>query len=140
MIMRPQFELHHCGLSVVDLDQSMSFYCDVLGFEADTVTEVNEDFKIVHMKKGGSYIELFWLRGSAALPEHAARLNDDLAVIGTKHMAFITEDIFAMHGWLVEKNVQVESEVMTNNEDYNYFFFKDPNGILLEMVERKDAP
>ena len=42
-----------------------------------------------------------------------------------------------MYQWLLDNNVEVLSEIMTNNTDYNYFFFKDPDGILLEMVEHK---
>lgn len=135
--MKPSMRLHHGGISVKDMDQSIEFYRDVFGFEVDTETNVSDDFRITHMKLDDSYIELFWMRAHRELPEHARTLDTDLAVIGTKHMAFETDDAEAMYAFLISKGVEMVSDLRTDNTDYDYFFFKDPNGILLEFVSRK---
>ena len=135
--MKPSIRLHHGGISVKDLDQSIAFYRDVFGFEVDTETVVSDDFKITHMKLDNSYIELFWRRDQQDLPDHAKMLDTDLSVIGTKHIAFETDDPETLYQHMVDKGVEMVSEIRRDNTDYNYFFFKDVNGILLEFVQRK---
>lgn len=133
----PSIRLHHGGLSVTDMEESIAFYRDVLGFVVDTEFDVNEDFKIVHMRIEDFYIELFWLRGHKELPESSKMLDTDLAVMGTKHIGFETNDIEGMYQMLISKGVEVAGEIRLDNPYYKYFFFKDPNGILLEFVSRK---
>lgn len=135
--MKPSMRLHHCAISVKDMAESIAFYRDIFGFEVDTQIEVNEDFQITHMKLDDSYIELFWVRGATELPEHARSLEADLAVIGTKHMAFATDDVAGMYRYLASKGVELLGEVRADNPDYQYFFFKDINGVLMEFVSRK---
>lgn len=133
----PSVRLHHGGLSVNDMDESIAFYRDVLGFVVDTEFDVNEDFKIVHMRIDDFYIELFWLKGHQALPEASRELDTDLAVMGTKHIGFETSDIEGMYEALVSKGVEMATEIRLDNPYYKYFFFKDPSGILLEFVSRR---
>jgi len=128
--------LHHAGISVADLDASIAFYRDWFGFEVDSHAVIREGFEIVHLRKGGDYIELFWLADSEPAPASAAALETDLKVIGTKHMAFGTDDPEAAHRALVDGGVEVMSEVLTGSTGYQYFFLKDPNGILLEIVKK----
>lgn len=136
MVIRPSLNLHHGALSVRSMEESIAFFRDVFGFEVDTQVEVNDGFKIAHLKLGSNYIELFELANAQALPEHANSLNSDLRVIGTKHIAFETDDAEAMYEFLVSQSVKMETEIM-DHPDYKYFFFKDPNGILMEFVSRK---
>lgn len=135
--MKPSLRLHHGGISVKNMEESIAFYQDVFGFEIDTRNDVTEDFRITHMKLGDSYIELFWLKDHKDLPEHSKGLDTDLSVIGTKHIAFETDDPEAVYSHLESKGVEMVTELRTDNPDYKYFFFKDLNGILLEVVGRK---
>jgi len=52
--MKPSLRLHHGGISVKDMEQSIAFYRDVFGFEVDTQNEVSDEFRITHMKLGSS--------------------------------------------------------------------------------------
>lgn len=133
----PSIRLHHGGISVKNMTESIAFYRDVLGFVVDTEFDVNDEFKIVHMRNDDFYIELFWLREHEGLPESSKVLETDLAVLGTKHIGFETSDIEAMYELLMSKGVEMEGGIRMNNPYYKYFFFKDPNGILLEFVSRK---
>lgn len=138
--MNPSIRLHHGAISVNDMDESIAFYSKVLGFVVDTEFDVNEDFKIVHMRIDDFYIELFWLKEHKELPESSRALDTDLAVMGTKHIAFETGDIEGMYEMLISKGVEMAGEIRLDNPYYKYFFFKDPNKILLEIVQRRDTP
>ena len=136
----PSIRLHHGAVSVKDMEESIVFYRDVLGFTLDTEFDVNEDFTIVHMKMDDFYMELFWLKDHKELPESSKTLERDLAVMGTKHIGFETDDIEGMYEMLISKGVEVEGGIRLNNPYYKYLFFKDPNEILLEFVQPRSKP
>jgi catechol 2,3-dioxygenase-like lactoylglutathione lyase family enzyme len=129
--------LHHGALCVSDMARSVEFYASVLGFTVDTRAVVEDGaLEIVHMKKGTSFLELFCRHGVAALPEHAADHERDLGVVGTKHVAFGTANPEAVHAELARRTVAGLTPIF-EGPHYKYFFFRDPDGIILEMVSRK---
>lgn len=131
----PSLSLHHGGLSVSNLEQSLEFYKRVLGFELDTkITTSDGSMTIVHMKRGQDYLELFCHQSPQALPDFAKDVKTDFKVIGTKHVAFSTNDPEGVHLFLQEQGVEGLSPIHDNNPHYKYFFFKDPDGIILEIV------
>jgi catechol 2,3-dioxygenase-like lactoylglutathione lyase family enzyme len=130
-------QLHHGALSVSNIARSIEFYESVLGFCVDTRVVVQEGtLEIVHLRKGASFLELFCRHGVAPLPEHAAEHERDLGVVGTKHVAFGTANPEAVHAELTRRAVAGLTPIF-DGPYYKYFFFKDPDGILLEMVSRK---
>lgn len=127
--------LHHGGLSVANLERSLSFYNKVLGFELDThVTTPDGNLDIVHMKRGDDYLELFCHKYPEALPDFARDNMADFKVIGTKHIAFGTDSPEEVHQFLQEQEVEGLTPIYDNNPHYFYFFFRDPDGIAIEIV------
>ena len=120
-----------------NLARSIEFYETVLGFIVDTRIVVQDGtLEIAHLRKGDSYIELFCRRNARPLPEHATDHELDFGVVGTKHLAFGTDDPEAVHGELARRGVAGLTPVYDGTH-YKYFFFKDPDGIVLEIVSRK---
>lgn len=115
--MKPSMSLHHGAISVRDMDQSIAWYEDVFDFKVDTVTNVSDDFRISHLKLGRSYIELFWKRGHQEIPKFATELDSDLDVLGTKHIAFETDDAESMREYLNSKRVELICEIGLDNCD-----------------------
>ncbi len=135
---RPEFSLHHGGLSVSNLERSMEFYRRVFGFELDTkVTSSDGSLVIVHLKRGNDYLELFCHQSPKPMPEHAHDPMSDFAVIGTKHIAFATYQAEQMHAFLRKQKVEGLTGIYENNPHYLYFFLKDPDGIIIEIVSPK---
>ena len=75
-------------------------------------------------------------RSVAPLPEHAVEHERDLGVVGTKHVAFGTANPEAVHAELERRAVAGLTPIFDGTY-YKYFFFKDPDGIVLEIVSRK---
>lgn len=135
---RPDFYLHHGAISVSNMKRSLEFYKRVLGFEEDTrVNTPDGSLEIVHVKRGEDFLELFCHRSPDPLPDFAKDNMADFKVLGTKHIAFSTDDADGMYRFLEKQNVDGLSLIFDNNPTYRYFFFRDPDGIALEFVERR---
>lgn len=132
-----QINLHHAALSVSDMERSIAFYRDVFGFNLDTrVMADDQSMEIVHLRKGDRFIELFCHRDPLPLPEHAADMGLDFRTIGTKHLAFATDDPQGVHAALKARGIGGLTDVHEARY-YYYFFFQDPDGITIEVVSRK---
>ena len=131
----PNLSLHHGGLAVTDLNRSLKFYKDILGFEVDThITTADGMLDIVHIKRGGDYLELLCHKSAKPLPEFALDNSTDFKVAGTKHVSFSTGNPQEVHDYLSAQNVEGLTPIYHNNPYYKYFFFRDPDGIALEVV------
>src|SRR5262249_35317172 len=110
--------VHHTSFTVRDLDRSVAFFRDALGLELLFVREIREDYfdkivgldgtkvKAAMLRLPGSthHVELFQYLSP---PGHSvdARPCDP----GSTHLAFIVEDITALHAGLVGKGASFVS-------------------------------
>ena len=134
----PSFRLHHGALAVSNLPRAMEFYERVLGFrESSRVTVPELSLEIVFIQKDDNYLELFCHAQARELPEFCKDNTSDFQVVGTKHIAFEVADPHAFHKHLEAHGVAGLSEVFDNNPTYFYFFFRDPDGIPLEVISSK---
>ncbi len=126
---------HHCGISVPDLEASIVWYCDVLGF---TVTRRGvieaAHAKNAFLKHGDFYIELFEVEGAVPLPESRRYPNQDIATHGTKHIAFEVQDLRKVTETLKQRGVDIAMERTTNT----IHFMRDNAGNLIELMESSD--
>ena len=81
-------------------------------------------------------LEIFHYQEKEKLPEHSKELAIDLKTIGNKHFGLGVKNIVEAKNF-VEENKLSDSEIIINKGRLGkpYFFIKDPDGILMEIIE-----
>lgn len=83
-------------------------------------------------------IELFAYAVPMPAPDTIYATATDLPVIGTKHFGLQVESIEAAKQDLIIKGIiGSDHEITLGRTGIKYFFVKDPDGILVEIVEDK---
>jgi methylmalonyl-CoA/ethylmalonyl-CoA epimerase len=126
---------HHCGISVPDLEDSIVWYRDMLGFSLKTrLTLEKVDAKVAFMRNGDFQIELFEVSKASPLPDDRRYPDRDLLTHGTKHIAFKVENLKKVVDVLKERGVDIAMDV-TKMPDGRTAFIRDNAGILIELLE-----
>lgn len=152
----PGLEPHHVALSVRDLDDALTFWKDIFGFELDFQTEILPiKARLAFIKRGALRLELFEVEGSAPPPDDRLRPNTDLKTQGTKHLCFSVNEPQGALEILFDRGVEIVGVMrdpksgMHSEEDPRVspgdgrlpalaFFFLDPSGCLVEILRRSD--
>ena len=120
---------HHIAVICSDYEKSNEFYIDKLGFELYREFYRPEQNDYLRMlRQGDTVIELF-VRADA--PQ---RVNNPEA-LGLRHLAFHVEDIEPAVAWLNQRGIETEPVRMDPYNGGRFTFFKDPDGLPLELHE-----
>lgn len=128
------FNFNHVTISVENLEKTLNFYKS-FGFEK--YKEYHDDnVDIVMIKLGDMILEIFNYSNHNELPEHSKDLALDLKTVGNKHFGIGVKDINEAKSF-VEDNKLSDSEITITKGRLGkpYFFIKDSNGILMEIIE-----
>ena len=123
-------QLLHTSITVKDMDRSISFYSENLGMTLASRREIKQNnAEIAFMEIPGTShrIELTWWRDKKDYAE-----GDQL-----DHIAFGTKDLEKTVESMRAKGVEIAREPYSLGSS-RIAFVKDPNGIWLELIERKD--
>ncbi len=122
--------VHHVAIICSDYAESKRFYTEVLGLP--TIREVYRaergSYKLDLALPDGAPIELF------SFPDPPSRPNSPEAQ-GLRHLAFATGDLDGTVRDLVGRGVAVEPVRVDEHTGKRYTFFKDPDGLPLELYE-----
>jgi len=131
-------QIDHVGISVANLEESVDWYVDKLGFELVRPINRNPDsaMTIAQIRRGDFNIELFEIEGASPLPEYRKDPSADLRVHGLAHFAFEVDDAFAVMEELQSKGVEV---VLPPREGgaTAFFFVSDNSGNTFEFIQRR---
>lgn len=123
--------LDHVAIVVQDLDRSLQFYTDLLGFTVVQRRELPERV-IVALQSGDAEIDLWWYR-------HKPAESPELTItdIGVKHVCFLVADVQHIYNKLRANGV-IFRNPPTQGGPLNRLlaYFTDPDGIEWQLIER----
>jgi lactoylglutathione lyase len=140
----------HFSFTVSNLNDSLFFFCDLLGLKATPVMEVdNEDVqKIVGIP--GAHLRLSLVQvpdnKNIELIEYVKPKGKKLALKtcnpGVAHLAFVVDDIQKMYKDLSKKGVKFNNPpVLVPGNDgkgrWAVCYLKGPDDITIELIEKK---
>ena len=120
---------HHIAIICSDYAKAKDFYIDKLGFTL--VREVYRpefDDYLRMLQQGDTTLELF------IKPNYPERVTDPEAK-GLRHLAFHVEDVELAAEWLRSQGIEVEPIREDKVNGGRFAFFKDPDGLPLEVHE-----
>jgi glyoxylase I family protein len=125
-------KIDHVAIICSDYKKSKEFYVEKLGFKViDEVYREERDSYKLDLEVGGIYqIELF----SFPNPPKRLGLPDSKEACGLRHLAFEVDDIEKTKIELEEMGIGVEK--IREYKGRKYTFFKDPDGLPLEIYEK----
>jgi methylmalonyl-CoA/ethylmalonyl-CoA epimerase len=125
---------HHVGLSIPDLEASIKWYQEKLGFSLEKRIFIEQiPAKIAFLLNGKFRLELFEVAGAAALPEARRSPNQDLMTHGTKHLSLGVKDVRKAMAILKSRGVDVAMEDVVEGKPMA--FIRDNSGNLIEINE-----
>ena len=120
---------HHIAIIASSYDKAKAFYIDKLGFELfREVYRPEADDYLRMLRQGDTVLELF------IKPDAPERVNNPEAR-GLRHLAFHVEDIQPAVRWLNSMGIETEPVREDKVNGGRYTFFKDPDGLPLELHE-----
>lgn len=141
----------HVGITVSDIERSISFYRDILGlkFEGQLLMEGPETDLLFAQKD--CHVRIAYLNGSTHLFASPIELLQFSSTDGHTHpslfktsiseVCFATDDIEKEYERLLQKGVEFLSQPQTFDYTSSGFgkskavYFKDPDGIILELMQ-----
>lgn len=141
----------HLGICVTDLDRSVAFYRDALGFRTLTQVDVRGedadrllrlegvDQRSVFLERDGVRLALFAFRSPEPEPSRGPRpMNEP----GMAAIMLRVDDLDATVSACVGAGGKVLDDTRSNVEEYRskLVFLTDPDGTLVELIEIPGDP
>jgi len=122
-------KIHHVAIIVSDYQKSREFYVDKLGFEVirENWRPARDDWKL-DLKLGDCELEIFGMKNRPPRPTSPE-------ACGLRHLAFRVEEIEPVIRWLNGMGIETEPVRVDEFTNKKMTFFKDPDGLPLELHE-----
>lgn len=133
--------VHHHGISVADLDRSLAFYRDALGFELlDRYTLSDEGLSAaVGAEVTGEFAQLDGRGARIELVEYDAGAAVETRAVydtGATHLGIEVADVdAAVEALPGDVDVDVVGGPRTTGSGTRICFLRDPDGTLVELLE-----
>ena len=121
--------IHHVAIIVSDYPKSRAFYVDKLGFEVvrENYRPARRDYKL-DLRLGDAELEIFGIPQSPERPSYPEAR-------GLRHLAFQVDDVDLAVEWLKARGIECEDVRLDEFTGTRMTFFKDPDGLPLEIHE-----
>lgn len=122
--------LEHLGFNVRDADAAARWYIDMLGFVL--LRHAGDATSNQFIADAGRHFMLqFYTR-----PEP---VWESPGSVFTQQLALQVDDIATLRAHLLQAGAQLEVDLMENASGDRVCFLRDPFGIVLELVQRRDS-
>ncbi|AVH28906.1 SMU1112c/YaeR family gloxylase I-like metalloprotein [Vibrio diabolicus] len=123
--------IHHVAIICSDYPRSKRFYTELLGLKviAENYREARDSYKLDLALPDGSQVELF------SFPDAPERPSFPEAQ-GLRHLAFQVDDVEHVKEYLEAREIEVEPIRVDEFTGKAFTFFKDPDGLPLEVYQR----
>ena len=127
-------KIHHIAITVSNLEESIKFYTQILGFKVGK--QFSKERKGVlasatYVKLGDFQIELWQFPD---MKENQDALSD-IKIKGIKHIAFEVDNLNKTISKLEGKGLKL-TKPQLGASGHNYSFTTDPDGVALEFYEK----
>lgn len=117
--------VHHLAIVTQNMDKSLHFYRDILGFEmVEQFFDEGENADIVFLSMGNTLLELLAFRNPAHFQPPSGF-----------HLALGVRQVDAVFALLERQGIPVVLP-LTESGGYRYAYFSGPMGEVIEIVER----
>lgn len=122
---------HHIAIICSNYSVSKAFYSEILGLEIiiETYREQRDSYKLDLKLPNGGQIELF------SFPRAPERVSNPEAQ-GLRHLAFSVDSVAESVKYLRSHGVESEPIRVDELTGKKFTFFRDPDGLPLELYER----
>lgn len=125
--------MHHLGIVVNDLEESLHFYKDILeGNVTDKFYASKEDTDITYLKVGEESIELMSPRNAKV--KTVDKKWENREITGVEHIAFEVDDIDETHNHLINRGVKCLLNPSIYG-DIKFAYYQAPDDVILELVQ-----
>jgi glyoxylase I family protein len=129
--------LEHVGMTCRDLDRTMAFYCDLLGLKL-ALRKTSPNSEVIFLDTGAGMLEIARppapdISRSRDVPPHEA---------GVRHITFAFNDVDAMVAKLNAAGfeaIEGPRPAFFNELLRRVAFVRDPDGVIVELIERADT-
>lgn len=144
--MSPIGSLHHVGITVRDLEESLQWYERIFGVTREFVAQgsgpelsqavgvPDADLRFAFLRLGSCVVELLCYNN-----ERRDSFHQSNADVGSAHVCIDVSDLQAAYEDLQAKGVQCLAPPLHIDDgplkDCSFVYFKDPNGVTLELFE-----
>ena len=111
-------------LNVKSLEESISFYRDIIGLDVVNEFSAGPQKKIVFLGKGETKIELI-----------CDEQNQDIQIGKDISWGFEVDSLDKTLALVKENGIQIKEEPYQPSKHTRFFFIQDPDGMTIQIVE-----
>jgi glyoxylase I family protein len=128
----------HVGMTSSDLDRTIAFYCGLLGLKQVLMKRTGEGGRIAFLETNGVMLEIVEPAARAQTPAREVPIGE----AGIRHLTFRVGDVETEYERLRAAGVEftVAPRNAANAELIRKVAFcRDPDGIIVELLERQPS-
>jgi catechol 2,3-dioxygenase-like lactoylglutathione lyase family enzyme len=145
--MEPVPTFSHFGICVSDLDRSLRFYCEALGFERAESHEIGSEFAALMDLHEVSVTSQFIRKGTTAIellaftdpPPFGDRERRAVNRLGLTHLSFRVSDVAAVAAKVTELGGHIvessRTEIDFGGTPLSFLYCTDPDGVRVELMD-----